>query len=275
MKENWVKKSLVVSIILLFIGVTIAPSINFIVVKASNDNNLFKVTSQACGIQGFGDTTVKLTKEQYQNLEQYLVEFRARLNQTTTSVEAVPIFKDAVVELDKYRLLPNGISIEQGQRLVTDESNSKINMYKSKLFYKFGKAMGITSNFYNAFCLLYMRANRNNGILEEGLLQTIGIALIVIAPEIFLSGHWTLAALYFFLGFILGIISMPSILYNKISPLKLWVMIYVDYPEIWSWGMMGYHHATYQYAPVYGFKGLRISSQNTSEVDYIGQALMY
>jgi hypothetical protein len=109
-------KCLTVVIILLFIGVTVAPSINFNVVKASNDNDLIEVTTQACGIQGYGNTTAKLTRQQYQNLEQYLIEFRARLNQTTTREEAVPIFKEAVVELNKYRLLPKGMSIEQIQK---------------------------------------------------------------------------------------------------------------------------------------------------------------
>ena len=104
MKRKW----LAIGIILLFVGVTIAPTINFNIVKASTDDDLVEVTTQACGIQGYGNTTVKLTREQYQDLEQYLVEFRARLNQTSTREEAVPIFKDAVVELDKYGLLPKG-----------------------------------------------------------------------------------------------------------------------------------------------------------------------
>jgi hypothetical protein len=121
MNTNVVRKSLVVTVILLFIGVSIAPSINFTVVKASNDNDLVEVTSQTCGIKGFGNTTVKLTKQQYQNLEQYLVDFRARLNQTSTREEAVPIFKEAVVELNKYGLLPKGMSIERAQRLVTGQ----------------------------------------------------------------------------------------------------------------------------------------------------------
>jgi hypothetical protein len=116
------KKILAISIILLFIGVAIAPSINQSVVKASDDNDLIEVTTQACGIQGYRNTTVKLTMEQYQNLEQYLVEFRARLNQTSTREEAVPIFKDAVVELDKYGLLPSGMSVEKVMRLVVHDS---------------------------------------------------------------------------------------------------------------------------------------------------------
>ncbi|MBN2065447.1 MAG: hypothetical protein JW771_01385, partial [Candidatus Thermoplasmatota archaeon] len=112
------RKILAVAIILLFIGVAVTPSINFNVVKAASENDLIEVTSEACGIKGYGNTTVKLTREQYQNLEQYLTEFSARLNQTKTREEAVPIFKEAVVELNKYGLLPKGMSIKQAQTLI-------------------------------------------------------------------------------------------------------------------------------------------------------------
>jgi hypothetical protein len=117
-------------IIFLFISVALAPSINSTVVKASNDNDLVEVTTQACGIKGYGNTTVKLTKQQYQSLQQYLVDFRARLNQTTTREEAIPIYKEAVVELNKYGLLPKGMSVENAQMLVTvgnqDEREMKL-----------------------------------------------------------------------------------------------------------------------------------------------------
>ena len=118
---NITKKSLVVAVILLFIGISIAPSINHSVVTASQDDDLVEVTAQTCGIKGYGNTTVKLTKEQYQDLEQYLVEFRERLNQTSTREDAVPIFKEAVVELNKYGLLPKGMRVEQAQRVVTGQ----------------------------------------------------------------------------------------------------------------------------------------------------------
>jgi len=134
-KYPLIGKCLAVGIILLFIGVAIAPSINFVIVKASNDNDLVEVTTQACGIQGFGNTTVKLTREQYQNLEQYLVDFRARLNQTTTREEAVPIFKEAVVELNKYGLLPKGMSVDQAQSLVFKNfQNERITRFMNKRY---------------------------------------------------------------------------------------------------------------------------------------------
>src|SRR5512136_535216 len=130
------KKLLALCIIFLFIGVSIAPSINITVVKASDDNDLIEVTTQACGIQGYDDTTVKLTREQYQNLEQYLVEFRARLNQTSTREEAVPIFKDAVVELETYGLLPKGMSVEMLQEVIfrqpSQESLKSLNTHENE-----------------------------------------------------------------------------------------------------------------------------------------------
>lgn len=86
------KKPFAIGIIFLFIGVAVAPSINSTVVKTSDD--LVEVTSQACGIKGSGNATVKLTKEQCKNLEQYLVDFRARLNQTTTREETSHLNQD-------------------------------------------------------------------------------------------------------------------------------------------------------------------------------------
>ena len=150
MKESWISKSLVFIVILLFIGVTVAPSINFNVVKASNDNDLVEVTTQACGIKGFGNTTVKLTREQYQNLEQYLVDFRARLNQTTTREEAVPIFKEAVVELNKYGLLPKGMSVEAAQKLVIGPSQ---NLIVKNMIRKLSKVSNF-SGIENHLCLV-------------------------------------------------------------------------------------------------------------------------
>jgi hypothetical protein len=151
MNTNVVRKNLVIAVILLFIGVAVAPSINVNVVKASDDNELVEVTTEACGINGFGNTTVKLTRQQYQNLEQYLVEFRVRLNQTTTREEAVPLFKEAVVELNKYGLLPKGMDIEQAQKLTTqyDKSMDAVNGLSSSL----GR-----SGYSNLCCMIAGRA---------------------------------------------------------------------------------------------------------------------
>lgn len=120
------KEILVLGVIILFISVAFAPCINISVVKASKDSDLVEVTTQACGIQGFGDTTVKLSRERYQDLEQYLVEFRARLNCSTSAEETSELFKETVSELHEYGLLPKGMSVAFAQRLVTIKNSNSI-----------------------------------------------------------------------------------------------------------------------------------------------------
>ena len=133
---------------------------------------------------------MKLTRQQYQNLEQYLVEFRARLNQTTTREEAVPFFKEAVVELNKYGLLPRGMSVEQAQRLVTgwnqksDVQNDNQNFIKRIL--NIGERLEIFPNFVNVFCLLSISAaiipNQISMILPIGpLIMFIMIPLRILS----------------------------------------------------------------------------------------------
>jgi hypothetical protein len=166
-KKTTINKSLAVGIILLFIGIAVAPSINFTVAKASNDNDLVEVTTQACGIKGYENTTVKLTREHYQNLEQYLIEFRARLNQTTTREEAVPIFNEAVVELNKYGLLPKGMSVEQAQRVITvDYQNKNMIKLQEKLLHSRLLAQDNNSNY---FCLIAGKSNDCRSIGPLGL----------------------------------------------------------------------------------------------------------
>ncbi len=145
------------TIIILFIGVAVAPSINFNTVKAFTDDDLVEVTTQACGIQGYKDTTVKLTSEQYQNLELYLVEFRERLNQTSTREETIPIFKEAVVELDKYGLLPSGMSVEKAQQLVKGnfQGPQMMNVYRTMSW------NSQILNHSNFFCLISGQTTMN------------------------------------------------------------------------------------------------------------------
>ncbi len=128
------KKILAIGVILLFIGIAVAPSINQSFVTASQDDDLVEVTTQSCGIQGYGNTTVKLTREQYQELEEYLVEFRARLNQTSTREEVIPVFKEAVVELDKYGLLPRGLSEKQIIKLILRLNEQRLPVLDANYF---------------------------------------------------------------------------------------------------------------------------------------------
>ncbi len=123
-------------------------------VKASQENDYFDVTVRACGIEGFGNNTVRLTKQQYKDLETYLIGIRTRLNQTSAREKAIPIFQEAVIELNEYGLLPKRMSIQKAQELVVERpSSSKWNRFLEK---------SARDNVTNIYCLTYI-----NGIISN------------------------------------------------------------------------------------------------------------
>ncbi len=260
MKRKW----LAIGIILLFVGVAIAPSINQSVVTASQNDDLVEVTTQACGIKGFGDTTVKLTREQYQNLKQYLVDFRTRLDHTQTRDEAISLFNEAVVEINTYGLLPKGMNFEQAQQLVTED---------------FLKNMRIGGNFadwkpsddFNVCCLLSSK--------------------VTIHDDPY-SGCWPISPLFLIT---LGLTIIPLIIYEKtglkifeklaetifISGILLWsnspfrVMNYIFINdcdiEMHTIGLNGYVKDNLDFSLLLGYKGLIFGNWLTgNETHFLG-----
>lgn len=219
---NLIRKEIAVGIILLFIGIAVTPSINFNVVKASSEDEFVEVTSQACGIKGFGDNTVKLRKQQYRDLEQYLADFRERLNKTTTREEAVPIFNEAVVELNKYGLLPKGMSIEQAQKLVTGGyQNSRLMNLIEK---RFSKNLAVFNN-SNFICLIAGQTDLNTYFQNP-----IGTLL------------WYLSIIPFLFGILIELLTILGSI-NQFFPISLHQRI----------GLGGYDPEVGGHSPTYGW----------------------
>jgi hypothetical protein len=175
-KKPLLGKWLAIGIILLFVGVTIAPTINFQVVKASTDNDLVEVTTQACGIKGYRDTTVKLTREQVNEIDLLFESINNKLNNATSKEESVRIFQNAIIELDKYGLLPRGMNIEQAQRLVTEwNRNHKDSVLNTKLRHVFSPL------YIDEMCLIAIIATpvaQDSQIIFLGLLSLISKFLL-------------------------------------------------------------------------------------------------
>ena len=108
------RKSLAVAVILLFIGVALAPSINANVVK----DDFVEFDVEFCGLGK--KHTISLTQQEADEVELLFDEIEQRLSQVETREEAEMIFNDAIVELDKYGFIGE-LSVEQAQRLVTGE----------------------------------------------------------------------------------------------------------------------------------------------------------
>jgi hypothetical protein len=75
------------------------------------------------------------------------------LNQTSTRGEAVPLFKEAVVELNKYGLLPKGMSIKTAQQLVTGRRHLK--GFEHLIKRPFLRSQFNLSDNENLLCLVY------------------------------------------------------------------------------------------------------------------------
>lgn len=125
--NNPLKKGLAVAVILLFISIAFAPSVNANVVE----DELVEFDVE---LSGLGKKhNVQLTQTQADEVELLFDDIEQRLSEVETREEAEEIFKDAVVELDKYGLL-GGLSVRQAQSLVTGVYN---NQGTSSLFENF------------------------------------------------------------------------------------------------------------------------------------------
>lgn len=112
-----IRKITVVEILILFILVTIVSSINVESIIAEDD--LVTMTTQACSFTGDTRFTIQLKKQQLKELQTVFDDLQNRLSTATSSEETQRIFKDTIIKLDRYNLLPEEMSVEQAQRLVS------------------------------------------------------------------------------------------------------------------------------------------------------------
>jgi hypothetical protein len=153
------KKLLVVGVIVLFLGFACAPSIN---ANVSRDSELVEITTEICGLGG-GKHTIQLTQEEAEELEQLIEYIEQKLDEVETREEAVEIFNDAVVKLDKYGLL-GGLSVKQAQNLITrDFQKNKLLPVFKNLVSRFLES----SDFENIFCLIFIDITKSNWIMLE------------------------------------------------------------------------------------------------------------
>jgi hypothetical protein len=279
-KYPLLRNGLAVGIILLFVGVAIASSINVNVVKASNNTDLVEVTTQACGIKGFGNTTVKLTRQQYHNLEKYLVEFRERLNKTTTRDEAVPIFNEAVVELNNYGLLPRGMSVKSAQTLICGkyQDGRTLNFLKKNII--------SLSYVNNSNCLVsgicshcYMM-----GAMEFLFNKYLFFIIIIITPNP-ISPLWLLEVSHYEYKVlnILGVITLGELDINTLGgvhPSFGWISStgssgnqYWQGSFVGGFTGLGLAPGVLIYAGVLGFSGIRLLNLENKSSFFIGSAL--
>jgi len=91
----------------------------------NKESELVEITTEVCGLPGMKPQSVQLSKSDAEAIDRLFEEIKSKLDVVESREEAVEIFNDAIVELDKYGLL-GGLSVQQAQRLVTGIGKSKI-----------------------------------------------------------------------------------------------------------------------------------------------------
>ena len=192
-RDILLKKWFTAAVILSCIGIVIAPIISLNVVKASMDTTQVEVTTEACGIRGFGTHSMSLTKPQYQQLDQYLGNLHERIHETTTREEITGIFSEVVVELYTYGLLPKGMSVEQAQRLVTGgyRQNSIILPKIHNDFQRImnnGQKQYLSSETKNTLCFLFATLSKIPDYSPSPFIIPLGVLLVLgLGPTLLLS----------------------------------------------------------------------------------------
>ncbi len=121
--------------------------INQSVVKASQEDDLVEVTTHACGKLSVRPQVIKVSSQQAQEIQAIFEQVKTDLANVTTKQEAIAVFDQAVVALDKYGALGT-LSIQQAQRLVTGPFKTY------PLYIQHQQAQPISGVAENYFCLV-------------------------------------------------------------------------------------------------------------------------
>ena len=136
MKKEWLVKALVLVIVVLFIGASTVYAFNI------NLNNKYK--------------TLNIEAEKIFN------DLKSKLDTVTTKQETITFFKEIIVKLNDYGLLPKEMTVKQAQRLITwcylkfeliqtFQNNNENNSGNTNCF-----VVGITNNtFFRPFPTIY------------------------------------------------------------------------------------------------------------------------
>jgi len=169
------KKLLAVGVIVLFLGLAFAPSINANVSKASIDSELVEITTEICGLNS-EKHNIQLTKDEVEEVKLLFDDIQTRL------------FNEAIVELDKYGLL-GGLSVKQAQNLVTGGYNNP-RLMKLYEFLQSGLTQSLDEN-ENRLCLVAGSVASEN-LFFNGLISSF-------------IGHLTMVTVYNLLLILYGI----------------------------------------------------------------------
>jgi len=185
-----------------------------------------------------------------------------KLKTVKTRDEALPIYNNAIKELNTYRLLPKGMSIEQAQKLVVNGYSKGQGV---SIFEEISHKNSLQEEL-NSFCCLVTGVAQDGTAM--GILGMIGLILMLLSffpsPFPFLGNP-----LILLLG---GILYTISSIIVTFSPLAIIQQISIHSGNITSVGLNGITH--FNQGSLVGFNGIKVSGISTKEMYLLGFCLM-
>ena len=284
--SNKVYKLLVVGVIVLFIGVAVQPAIADVSIEPDN-SELVEITVQFYEVDRTYNHTVLLTKEQVRELENLINNFEIKLDRSDNKIETEAIYKDAVVSLNDYGILPEDMSVDKAQRLVTGkELNTRFIRFFERWYSKNPKSLDDNENI---LCLIAGKSSQTAFFAPIGRILMVCFEYLpyfLLSPIFYFiligTWIWTIKPLSF--GYEIGLGKMVEIPPGEPDyyPSKGWVnTIGLGGLKKWNGSFYGqlplskffiYWGLFDEFYPgVFGFIGIKIGLITTSS--YFGFAL--
>jgi len=173
------------------------------------NDDLIEITTEFFGINKIESSAIKLTYEEYANFEKYINEFKNKLENIRDRAEIIGLFKEAIVEFDKYGLLAD-LNIEKAQDLVIKNyQNQKMIKFSNNnlLFQDFSEDINnslcfIAGQTTNTFFQTPFFSSALVGILPLQLIVTI--FFILLFANIFLILSIIIVSIMTTLGSLIG-----------------------------------------------------------------------
>ncbi len=164
-------KTLVVGVIVLFIGVGIQPVFAEISV-VPDTSEMVEISTELFGLNVPTSHTIQLSNEDAISIDKIFEEIDIKLNSSDSIDETVEVYDWAIIELDKYCLFGD-TSIEEVRKIVLGPYYDKVKTERaSKIFNKYN---GIFEDSTNSNCLISGFIKRDLGTYYYcalGIIQT-------------------------------------------------------------------------------------------------------
>jgi hypothetical protein len=103
------------------IAILLIPNITAITVSNTFEKNeLVEISIELCDINQSQKDIVQLNKNDALDLETIFDKMKIKLENANTDQETIEVYNEVVESLDKYGLLPKGMTVKKAQKLVTN-----------------------------------------------------------------------------------------------------------------------------------------------------------